>query len=114
MTKRKTKKEIKAEVKNEYPSKIFKDFYDAVSKLEYVETKPTTIENEIVLKVGGKFYGYLHPCKSYLFGIQRNINNHWVTERIETLEQANKLIHKLAEYKDNQAMIQNLKGLGVL
>jgi len=107
--KRKTKKEIKAE----YPSKIFKDFYNAVNKLEYVETKTTTIENEVALKVNGKFYGYVTPRKSHPFGIQRNIKNHWKTERITTSEEAKKLIDKLAEYNDNQKMTQNLKVLGV-
>ena len=108
--KRKTKNVKKAE----YPSKIFKDFYDAVSKLEYVETKPTTIENEVVLKVNGKFYGYVTPRKSHPFGIQRLVNGHWKTERVTTSDQANKLIDSIAEYKANQEMIQNLKELKVL
>jgi len=109
MTKRKTKNVKKAE----YPSKIFKDFYDALSKLEYVKTKPTTIENEVALKVNGRVYGYVTPRKSHPFSLQRYINNHWKTERVTTVEQVNKLLDKLAEYKTNQKMTQNLKGLGV-
>ncbi len=114
MGKRKTKKEKKAEVKNEYPSKIFKDFYDAVSKLENVKTKPTTIENEVALKVNGKFYGYVTPRKSHPFSMQRYINGHWKSEHIETPEQVKKLLDKLAEYKDHKKMTQRLMVLGLV
>ncbi|MCJ7572489.1 MAG: hypothetical protein MUO82_11565 [Candidatus Thermoplasmatota archaeon] len=65
------KKKIKTKnvKKAEYPSKIFKDFYGVVNKLEYVETKPTTIENEFVLKVNGRVYGYVTPRKSHPIGV---------------------------------------------
>ena len=104
--KRKTKN-----VKN--PNKIFKDFMDSVGKLEYVTTKGTTVENELVLKVNGRVYGYVTPRKSHPFGMQRMVNGHWKTERVTISEQANKLIDSIAEYNDNQKMLQNLKGLGV-